>query len=126
MIEAPASSSQLRAKSPAMVFRPRSGPPELFRLLLAQWFYAAVACRHELGRTTAPGDQLRSELSALIAFGEWAQTEAQNSAVDLSPIGVTRGDVKAETRLLRDTYRSAFDNCLSGMEAETILKEVFG
>jgi hypothetical protein len=65
-------------------------------------------------------------LTSLIAYGEWAQMQTRKGKIDLSPIGLTLEDVAAETRILRDTYRSAFENALSTAEAESVLKEVFG
>lgn len=65
-------------------------------------------------------------LTSLIAHGEWAQMQTKREKIDLSLIGVTLEDIAAETRILRDTFRSAFDNTFSTAEAETVLKEAFG
>ena len=110
-------------------YQPEIQTAEAFRLKLAQWFGEATQCRWNLGLAEGPtgsADLQRGLLSSLIAYGEWAQMQAGKEPIDLSPIGVTWEDVAAETRILRDTYRSAFDNALSSLEADSVLKEVFG
>ena len=102
---------------------------EAFRLKLAQWFGEANQCRIDLALTEGPAanrDLQRGMLTSLIAYGEWAQLQTRREKIDLSPIGVKLEDIAAETRILRDTYRSAFDNALSSAEADAVLKEVFG
>lgn len=110
-------------------FTPELQQAEAFRRQVAQWFYAAQDSRVVLALTDSSAvDQqhLRGLFSSLIAWGEWAQTQIRAERIDLSPIGVSLQDVSAETRILRDTFRSAFDNCLSQDEAADVLKEVFG
>lgn len=107
-------------------FSPQMLPAEAFRMRVAQWFFAATECRIEIALTKDDPDRKRGYLSSLIGWGEWAQMIIAENHIDLSPIGVTTKDLEAETRILRDTYRSAFENCLSESEAEAVLKEVFG
>ncbi len=110
-------------------YQPEAQSEEAFRLKLAQWFGEANQCRIELSLSESPGvdqDLQRGMLTTLIAYGEWAQMETQKRKIDLAPIGVTFEDIAAETSILRDTYRSAFENALSSAEAEAVLKEVFG
>lgn len=121
-----ANGGRTSARASVTSFYPQMLPTDLFRLAVAQWFYAANKCRCDLALSESKSDRHRGFLSALITWGEWAQMEAGEKRIDLSPISVTVEDVQAETRILRDTYRSAFDNCFSESEAETILKEVFG
>ena len=102
---------------------------EGFRLRLAQWFGEAAQCRVDLAfgaDSSAHHDLQRGLLTSLVAYGEWAQRQARREKIDLSAIGVKVEDIAAETRLLRDTFRSAFDNALSSAEADAVLKEVFG
>jgi hypothetical protein len=109
-------------------FSPEMQAEDQFRREIAQWFFAATQCRIEVAllTDTSKADDQRAFLSSLITWGEWAQQQVRTKAIDLSPIGVKIEDVAAETRLLRDTYRSAFENALSVQEAESVLKEVFG
>jgi len=110
-------------------YQPEIQTTEAFRLKLAQWFGEANQCRIDLSLSEGQAvhkDLQRGMLTSLIAYGEWAQMRTRKEKIDLSPIGVTLEDVAAETRILRDTYRSAFENALSTAEAESVLKEVFG
>lgn len=105
-------------------FSPELQAAEELRRQIAQWFYAAQQCRIEL--TFQRNDESRLFLSSLISWGEWAQVQVKKMGIDLASIGIKPEDLEAETRLLRDTSRSAFENCLSEKEADDILKEVFG
>jgi len=110
-------------------YPPETQSAEAFRLKLAQWFGEANQCRIDISlaeTATTNRDRQRGMLTSLIAYGEWAQMHTKKEKIDLSPIGVAFEDIAAETRILRDTYRSAFDNALSSPEAEMVLKEVFG
>ena len=110
-------------------YQPEMQSAEAFRLKLAQWFLEATQCRFDISLSegsAADIDRKRGMLTSLIAYGEWAQMQTGKEKLDLSPIGVTLEDVAAETRILRDTYRSTFENALSTAEAEAVLKEVFG
>jgi hypothetical protein len=110
-------------------FAPQMHAEEQFRRDVAQWFFAAIQCRVSIVQDEDKGPAMemnRRFLSTLIGWGEWAEQQAKDKGIDLSPIGVTVNDVGAETRILRMTYRSAFENVLSDNEAEDVLKEVFG
>ena len=110
-------------------FTPELQQAEAFRRQAAQWFYAAIQCRMDLvlaDGKAANRELQRGMLTSLIAWGEWAQIQIQKECIDLSPIGVSVRDISAETRILRDTFRSAFDNCFSKEEADDVLTEVFG
>ena len=110
-------------------FTPELQQAEAFRRQVAQWFFAAVQCRIEIGLAESKAlnrDLQRGMLTSLIAWGEWAQIQIQKEGIDLSPIGVSPRDVSAETRILRDTFRSVFDNCFAKDEADEVLAEVFG
>jgi hypothetical protein len=110
-------------------FSPEMQAEEQFRREVAQWFFAAVQCRVnivQLDDAPESQDLNRRFLASLIGWGEWAEQQARNMNIDLSPIGVTVDDVAAETRILRMTHRSAFENVFSTEEAEAVLKEVFG
>ena len=121
-----AHSGRTSGRAAVTSFRPQMLPADSFRLAVAQWFFAANECRLDLAPSEQKSDFHRGYLSSLIGWGECAQMVIEEKRIDLSPIGVTVEDLKAETRILSDTYRSAFDNCLSESEAETVLKEVFG
>ena len=110
-------------------FTPELQQAEAFRRQVAQWFYAAAQCRLDIVLAEGQAinrDLQRGTLSSLIAWGEWAQLQIEKERIDLSPIGVSPRDVAAETRILRDTFRSAFDNCFTKDEANNVLAEVFG
>jgi hypothetical protein len=110
-------------------FVPELQQAEAFRREVAQWFYAALQCRMDVALDDEKGphrDLQRGALTSLISWGEWAQNQVHKEGIDLSPIDVSVRDISAETRILRDTYRSAFDNCLTREEAGDVLKEVFG
>jgi hypothetical protein len=104
----------------------RTLSPEEFRRTASQWFYAAHQCCGNIALSPEHADLLRKLLSSLISWGEWAGQELASRNIDLAPIGVKLEDLQAETRILRDTYRSAFENSLSDAEAEAILKKAFG
>ena len=110
-------------------FRQQKQAAEAFRRDLAQWFYAATQCRLLIPNgleSTEEKQWHRGFLMSLISWGEWAQLQIREERIDLSPIGISKEDVAAETRLLMDTYRSVHENVFSQAEAETVLKEVFG
>lgn len=110
-------------------FSPEMQAEDEFRRDVAQWFFAALQCRVGIVRLDDSPEEMdinRRFLASLIGWGEWAEQQARISGIDLSPIGVTIDDVAAETRILRMTHRSAFENVFSTEEAEAIVKEVFG
>lgn len=110
-------------------FSPEMQAEEQFRRDVAQWFFAAVQCQVSIAQLDDSPESMdlnRRFLSSLIGWGKWAEQQARNKKIDLSPIGVTVDDVAAETRILRMTYRSAFENIFSKEEADAVLKEVFG
>jgi hypothetical protein len=100
--------------------------PEAFRRTIIQWFYAAHQCCGSIALYPEHADLHRPLITSLISWGEWAGQELAGRRIDLTPIGVKLEDVQAETRILRDTYCSAFENSLSEAEAEAILKKAFG
>jgi len=118
--------ARIGASGASASFSPQMLPAEAFRMKVAQWFFAANECRIEIALSKDGSDRNRGYLSSLIGWGEWAQMIVADNQIDLSPIGVTTKDLEAETRILRDSYRSVFDNCLSESEAEAVLQEVFG
>ena len=101
---------------------------EEFRVKIAQWFYAAEESRLTIPAETTGErrEKHRVFLSTLIAFGDAARFKVDNEHIDLKPLGLTAEHIASEVRLLRDTYRSIYENALSETEADEILTEVFG
>jgi len=118
-----------RARFEFCEFKTEFRQEESFRRHVAEWLYASREARIHSPAANAPAEIRQSHrafLASIIAFGEWAQLQVARHNIDLSPIGISLDVVASETRILRDTSASLYDNCLTPAEAESILKEVFG